>query len=196
MKFVGNNIYHVYNRSFNKHKVFFSEENYMFFLNKVTELKSLCDILAYCLMPDHFHLMIYLSSVTRQTAQSGQTGMHPLARKIGTILSSYTQAINKLEKSKGSLFQPKTKAKELDENSYAATCFHYIHQNPLKASLVSKIEEWKFSSFVEYYRDINNICNKELAFQLINLSRDKGHFYKESSLQISDSQSLKLFENE
>jgi putative transposase len=154
MQFDNEEFYHVYNRSFNKTKIFYTEENYSYFLRKLNTIKSICDIVAYCLMPDHFHLLIYIpreSEATLQTAQSGQTGIQLISRKIGTILSSYAQGINKQEKRAGSLFQPKTKAKQLDKENYPFNCFHYIHQNPHKAGLVNRIEDWRFSSFREYY---------------------------------------------
>src|SRR5258706_9988752 len=175
MHFEENTIYHVYNRSYNK-RVFYKDANYAFFLNKLKTLRGLCEVLAYCLMPDHFHLLVYLpenSEATRLTAQSGLTGIQVLSRKLGTILSSYTQAINKQEKRSGSLFQPKTKAKDASTNSYALTCFHYIHQNPLKAGLVKKIEDWQYSSFKEYYQGFDLICNKQLAVELLDIPTDE-----------------------
>jgi len=75
MHFEENTIYHVYNRSYNK-RVFYKDANYAFFLNKLKTLRDLCEVLAYCLMPDHFHLLVYLpenSGATRLPAQSGLT---------------------------------------------------------------------------------------------------------------------------
>lgn len=145
MKFEENNIYHIYNRGNNKEVIFFDDENYLFFLQKIKkELSPYCKVLAYCLMPNHFHLMVYttqkgcsfLDEETRPTTSSGQTStkMQVLTRKIGTLLSSYTRAINKKYNRTGSLFQQKTKAKCLldKDEHYPRVCFHYIHQNPLK----------------------------------------------------------------
>ena len=59
MKFYQGNIYHVYNRGNNSQKIFFEEENYIYFLKKMRRfLLPHCDILAWCLMPNHFHWMI------------------------------------------------------------------------------------------------------------------------------------------
>lgn len=188
MQFTDDEFYHVYNRSFNKSKVFYNEGNYLYFIRKLNSIRELCDMVAYCLMPDHFHLLIYIpseSDATRQTAQSGLTGMQLISRKIGTILSSYTQGINKQEKRSGSLFQPKTKAKLLDQKNYGFTCFHYIHQNPIKAGLVSKIEDWKFSSFNEYHHKSAGICKKDLAYQFLDIPQNEKLFY-EQSYQVID----------
>jgi putative transposase len=183
MHFSNEEFYHIYNRSFNKQKIFFKEENYVYFIRKLSSLKPLCEIVAYCLMPDHFHLMAFIpkeSEATRLTAQSGLTGIQLISRKLGTILSSYTQAINKQEDRTGSLFQPKTKAKELDKEEYLFNCFHYIHQNPHKSGLVNRIKDYPFSSFNDYYLDRSGICSKDVAYQFMDVLKDKTQFLNQS----------------
>jgi putative transposase len=97
----------------------------------------------------------------------------PLVQGISTLLSSYPQAINKQNDWSGSLFRSKTKAIPLIETElrtlakgnlyqphYAENCFHYIHDNPVKAKLVKKSEEWEFSSAPDYANKRNgNLCN-------------------------------------
>ena len=189
MKFQEDNIYHISNRGNNKQKIFFIEENYYFFLKKMQkELNSFASILAYCLMPNHFHLMVYVKRMqTGQAISSRQTSAdinsHPLVRKIGTLLSSYTRAINIQENRTGSLFQQKTKSKCLncEESSFlqVLTCLHYIHQNPIRAGLVNKLEGWQFSSFNEYVSEnILGLCNKKFVLQVLNIDANK--FYNES----------------
>ena len=153
MNFSEDCLYHVYNRTFQSTRAFLSDRNYRYFLDKLSTLTQLCNLLAYCLMPDHFHLLINIPT--------GSVGLAPLStleesphmqvicRKIGTILSSYTQGLNKHERRTGSLFQPRTKAKQLDMD-HAFNCFHYIHQNPVKAHLVQRMEDWRYSSVHEY----------------------------------------------
>lgn len=195
MHFDPQNFYHIYNRSFNKTLLFYKPSNYYYFIKKLNGLREYCDILAFCLMPDHFHLMIYINDqsegCTRLTAPSGLTGMQALTRKIGTVQNSYTQAINKQETRTGSIFQPKSKAKQLDQ---VFICFNYIHQNPLKAGLVSKIEDWEYSSFNEYYKGVDGICNIILANEMLDLPEDQELFYKQSYEVISDSIRMKILE--
>ena len=133
-------------------------------------------------MPNHFHLMIDVpekSEGLKSIDLGNPNSQQGLTRKIGTILSSYTQAVNKQEKRNGSLFQPKTKAIELQDNP-AFACFHYIHQNPLKAKLVSRLEDWPHSSFNEYFQYFHGLCNKELAFELLDIPRSQKEFYSQS----------------
>jgi putative transposase len=184
MHFEPNQIYHVYNRGNTKQNVFFTEANYIYFLNKVkTEWKNYCDVLCYCLMPNHFHFMLVPNAEgCKNIMLAGKdTHMQNLSKTIGKTLSSYTKAINLQNKITGNLFQKKTKAKLLTEirgindiftnHDYVLTCFHYIHQNPLQARMVNHLKEWPFSSYLDYYdRRNGSICNKSLAFQLLELA--------------------------
>ena len=181
MNFEENTIYHVYTRGNNQQLVFFTKANYLFFLQKIRkEIYPIVDIIAYCLMPNHFHFMILVKKPTKEIKK------HPLARKIGTLLSSYTRAINIQEERTGSLFQQKIKAIKIsyidefdDKTDYLTTCFHYIHQNPLKARLVEKMEDWEFSSFRDYAGFRNgSLINKRLAREILEL--DWENFYNES----------------
>jgi putative transposase len=174
MHFEPNSIYHVYNRGNNKQVIFFEKRNYEYFLNKIeADIASVCDILAYCLMPNHFHLLIHVPDKSISLNLIPNQNQQFLVRKIGTIQSSYSQAINKQENRTGSLFQQKTKAKLLDSNLYALTCFHYIHQNPLKAKLVDKMEGWIYSSFKDYLNEGSPICNLSIAKELIEIPTNR-----------------------
>ncbi len=181
MNFNPNSIYHVYNRGNNKQNIFFEKRNYDYFLKKIKlELTPICDVLAYCLMPNHFHLLIYVPEKTKGLNLLKNQNQQFLVRKLGTIQSSYSQAINKQENRTGSLFQQKTKAKFLDTDFYILTCFHYIHQNPLKANLVKKMEEWKYSSFTDYLAEASEICKISMARELIQIPSSREYFYNES----------------
>ena len=144
MFFVQGEFYHLYNRGNNKQIIFFSEKNYIFFLAKVKDqLLPYSEIIAYCLMPNHFHFLLQpTENGLKERNTFGGKSMQELAYRIGILLSSYSQAINKQNKTTGSLFQQKTKAKILSEISngsrisYFEQCFHYIHQNPVKAKTI------------------------------------------------------------
>ena len=127
MSFVAGRLYHVYNRGNNAQPIFFEPRNYAFFQKKMGDyLPGVCDVLAYCLMPNHYHLLIQVKAEGMEPA-SGISTVPRLARKLGTLQSSYTQAINKQEGRTGSLFQQKAKHKELSTDDYGLVCFQYIH---------------------------------------------------------------------
>ena len=110
MQFEPNHIYHIFNRGNNSQTLFFNRENYLFFLQKLkTYITPFADILAWCLMPNHFHLMVYTNRVilqfSEQMSQSHQfTKERSLNDSVSILLRSYTRAINKQENKTGSLF--------------------------------------------------------------------------------------------
>jgi hypothetical protein len=109
------------------------------------------------------------------------------------LLSSYTMAINKKYGRTGSLFRQKTKKKLLEGNGeHPFICFQYIHQNPLTAGLVGRMEDWEFSSFVDYLGlRKGSLCDQNLAYKLLDLSRDT--FHDESYKVISQEKIERLF---
>jgi len=176
MKLFPNNIYHIYNRGNNKQIIFFSRENYLYFLQKVRkQIKPFVEIMAYCLMPNHFHLLVF-SPVSFDSKE--------FADKFKILLSSYTRAVNKQQKNTGSLFQQHSRAKCLSYESksdtdYGLICFNYIHQNPYLAGLVKKIEDWEFSSIRDYLGLRNGtLCNKEFSIKTLGLPLSVKELYK------------------
>jgi REP element-mobilizing transposase RayT len=179
MRFEAGSLYHVYNRTHSREPAFHSADNYVYFLRKVERLRSWCDILAYCLMPNHFHILLH-AKPEGIAGVSNQERIQKLSRRIGNMLSSYTQAINLMRHKSGSLFQPRTKARLIESDDYGFICFHYIHQNPWRAGLVKKLEGWEYSSFREYLSGREEICNHSLTAEVLGVPLDTDRFYKES----------------
>ena len=183
MLFLEEQLYHIYNSGNNKETIFFKYRNYDFFLEKIE--KHICrfsDLLAFCLMPNHFHILIHTASNSEP---------YKLNEQIAIMLRSYTRAINQQEKRSGSLFQQKTKAKIVSE--YGLVCLNYIHQNPVKAGLTDKIEKWEYSSFREYLRlTEKNICNIDLSKMILGLPDGKD-FYTMSYSNIDNELIEKLY---
>ena len=159
MGFSDHSFYHVFNRGINKQKIFFNEDNYEYFLDKIeTHIAPHCDILSYCLMPNHFHLLI-------STIENSDK----LSKGLQIALFSYTRAINAQENRTGSLFSQNTKRKLIqvrDNGLYLKSVFNYIHENPVNAGLCTEPEDWKHSSFNEYFDLkplVRYICNTNIA---------------------------------
>jgi len=156
MQFVENQIFHVYNRGNNRQDIFFHEDNYLFFLDKMrTHLLPVSDFLAYCLMPNHFHFMIRANELTVAQVAKNQRDLAVCAFSKGMriALSSYAKAIQNQEGRSGSLFQQKTKSKQVSSlwtwEDYSLECLRYILYNPVKAGLVTRPEDWPYSNFRE-----------------------------------------------
>ena len=190
-------VYHLYNRGNNSQKIFFNRNNYLYFLQKVrNHLYPNCDILAYCLMPNHFHFLIHANSNSEKTKIHGNNQVNIFSENLRILLSSYTKAINKQEKRTGSLFQQNSKLKPINDIfhgkiskfgqiSYAYYCFHYIHNNPVNDGLVKNKEDWEFSSYQDYIGIRNgSLVNKNLTLKTISLEDDYMNNYNEIKLLI------------
>jgi len=118
-------------------------------------------------MPNHFHFLVF-----------SPLSFDPkiFADNFKILLSSYTRAVNIQNKTTGSLFQQHTRATCLTydtkhKTDYGLICFNYIHQNPLLAGLVEKIEDWEYSSIRDYLGLRNGtMCNKEFSIKTLGLS--------------------------
>ena len=182
MCFESGECYHVYNRGNNKRRIFYSDENYWSFIRKIEiQIGTLADLIAYTLMPNHYHLMLQPKEAGLVFRDSfGTKPMQELSYRIGIIQSSYSQLINNQNKSTGSVFQQRAKCKLLTKGiessglSYFEHCFHYIHRNPLEAGLVSNLNDWPFSSYLDYIQLKNeSLCNKEIFFGITGLTVDQ-----------------------
>lgn len=197
MQFEIDNIYHIYNQGNNKQLIFHSDENYHYFLKLYRKfVLPHADLLAYCLMPNHFHFLVNTNLHSIKTRKVGSLNLSELSNGIRMLLSSYSLAINKQENKTGSQFRQKTQAKllNIEEVNYPFTCFQYIHQNPLKAGLVERMEDWDFSSFKDYAKIRNgSLCNQDLAKNLIGF--DESNFIKESYAVIDNDKIAKIFNN-
>ncbi len=137
-------IFHIYNRGCNRNKIFFEENNYIYLLQKIKHFTSefKISVIAYCLMPNHYHLLL------RQNSEK------PLNKCVQFIFNGYSKAINKKYNRSGTLFQGKFKSVEVDEGESLNVC-RYIHRNPLDDRLVDKLENWKFSNYLEWIEKRN-----------------------------------------
>jgi putative transposase len=130
--------YHFYDRSTNNEIIFKDDGNYRLFLEHYKQYtEQYLSTIAYCLMPTHFHFLIKVTDAD----------ISSLKKNLAALLSGYTKALNRSFNRHGSLFQPHSKAKEIDDEHYLPTVISYIHQNPLRAGLVKHIEDWNYSSY-------------------------------------------------
>jgi putative transposase len=158
------NIYHVFNKSIAKFKIFPNHSFYVRFLELITyyknnpfikfseykklknKLKSancknndpIVQIIAYCIMPTHFHLVIY------------EKENKALSHYMRRILDSYTRYFNKKTKRQGPLWVGKFKKVLVTSDEQLLHLTRYVHLNPVSAGLVEKPEDWPYSSYREY----------------------------------------------
>ena len=170
--------YHIYNRGINGCSIFENENNYVFFLEKFNKyLSEFVDVYAYCLLKNHFHLLIKVKSVdlTFTKGQNFDKGLHSensiVSKQFAKFISSYSQAYNKQNQRHGALLESPFKRKRIQTEDYLKNVIIYIHLNPKEAGL--KYESYKFSS---YYGIISNFKTKLAKTETIELFDDLENF--------------------
>jgi len=138
--FTAGQYYHIYNRGVGKGKIFFNDRNYEYLLRLVKQYyqKHGATVIAYCLMPNHYHFLL------RQETDK------PLSKFIGVLFNAYVQALNLQQERTGTLFESRFKHKCVDKWEYLMMLCRYIHLNPVKARLVSCPEDWAYSNYREW----------------------------------------------
>ncbi len=179
MNFFPQQLYHIYNQGNNGQIIFRDHEDYLTFLRLIRRYIFIhTDIIAWCLMSNHFHLLVFTGEKSCTVIQQGGLKIEMLTNGIRKLLSSYARIFNKRYSQTGSVFRQKTKAKIMSTpetvlqniytcQEYNSYCFRYIHQNPVAAGLVKDGIHWAYSSYADYAGLRNgSLCNKNIAERL------------------------------
>ena len=136
--FQQNSYYHVFNRGNHKSDIFLNPYDYLRFLEKIEEYKDKCQIkvLCFCLMPNHFHLLLQ------------QLSTEPLTKFMLSLSTSYSKYFNIKYDQVGRLYQERFRAVEVTTDEYLLYLTKYIHLNPTKLKV--DITKYKWSSLNNY----------------------------------------------
>ena len=138
--FVQGHYYHIYNRGAGKAKIFQEDDNYYFVLGRIKKYGCKFDltVLAYCLMPNHYHLLV---------RQDGERAAGLLPQRV---FNSYSKAYNRKYEHSGTLFEGPYKVVHVTEEAHLRHLCRYIHANPVKNGVVESIEDWPYSNYLEW----------------------------------------------
>jgi REP element-mobilizing transposase RayT len=139
-EFAPGEYYHIYNRGAGRMAIFQEADNYLYLLRLVKRSSAELGVslIAYCLMPNHYHLLV---------RQDGHFAAGLLPAKV---FNSYTKAFNKRYDRTGTLLQGRFQAIRVDKDAYLTYLCAYIHGNPVKAGLVSDPAGWPYSNYLEW----------------------------------------------
>lgn len=139
-------IYHTMLRGIDRQMIFEDNEDYLRFIDILQECREDCGfkLYAYCLMGNHVHILLKTEDENLET----------IFKKIG---GRYVYYYNVKYKRVGHLFQDRFKSEPVEDDTYLLTVLRYIHQNPIKSKLCSKISDYPYSSYAEYLNDNSNI---------------------------------------
>jgi len=132
-------LYHVIVRGNQRRKTFRCDDDYKAYLDRLEKYRAKCDvrIYAYCLMPNHVHLLV-------------ETGSTPLAKFMQGLQQSYTQHFNRSYRKVGHLFQGRYQAIICDRDKYLLALVRYIHLNAVRAKLATRPERYFYSGHSSY----------------------------------------------
>ncbi len=176
------NTYHIWTHANGDENLFRSEDNYNYFLAKyLHHVHPVVATYAYCLMPNHLHLMVKVKSeeevlefLRKKKGDPGLTlqGFETLgglpnviSRQFSHLFNAYTQAFNKKYNRKGSLFIPNFRRKQIDNDEYFVRLIAYIHNNPIHHGFTQNLNDWPFSSRNAYLMDKLTKISKQEAMQ-------------------------------
>jgi len=149
--------YHIYNRGINSCLIFENDENKKFFLKQFSKyLLGKISIFAYCLMDNHFHLVIRLNHEEKIVTQA-----------FSNFFNSYSKAFNKQTNRTGSLFEKHFKRIKLNDENYLKHLILYVHLNP-KHHLDLNFKEYKFSSYEAFISEKETKIEKEKVLKLFS----------------------------
>jgi REP element-mobilizing transposase RayT len=141
--FLAGEFYHLYNRGVDRQAVFFTEENFNYGVRLLTEKASRHDVslVAYCLMPNHYHFLV------RPRRDDSVSAF------ANGLFGAYVQAVNAQRGRVGPLFQGPFSAIRVSRDAYLAHLARYIHLNPVAASLVARPQDWPYSNYNQMVDD-------------------------------------------
>jgi putative transposase len=135
--FVADLPHHITQRGNNRSPIFFSDDDYSFFLEVLQEakLKHSCLIYSYCLMGNHFHLLV---------EPKEKENISLLMKFLG---AKYVRYVNKIYNRTGTLWEGRFKSSLIDKELYFLACLHYIEMNPVRAGITNSPELYRWSSY-------------------------------------------------
>ena len=150
--FLPDQYYHFYNRGNNRQAVFFERDNYIYFLKGIKRyLRGKVEIIAYCLMPTHYHILArVIEQQTSEVLKTSEVSSKQVSLAMQKFLISYTKAINKRFDRVGALFQGQFHGKPITHYKHLLILCAYIHANPVKDGLAASPEMWDFSNYLEW----------------------------------------------
>ena len=174
--------YHIYNQGNNGENLFKEERNYGYFLKKYKQyISPICHTYAYCLLPNHFHLMVQFKNVEelhhafpkkfpnpelRSTIENFDIEVSKaISNQFRFFFGAYSKAINKSFNRRGKLFSQPFKRVIVDNEPYFTHLVAYIHRNPLHHNFCRNYKFWKHSSYFAYVNSSSKIVQTRFLLE-------------------------------
>lgn len=180
--------YHIFNRGNDGALIFYHQKNYVYFLKKYDAyMSNYVDTYAYCLLPNHFHLLVRVKKwndiFQAAIADFKHTSDIPphilVSEKHRRFFLAYAKAINKQEDRKGSLFQKTFRRKKVSDDDYFTNLIWYIHHNPIHHQVCDKLD-YPWSSYPRLLLETESKLKKVELFDWFGSKRQFVDFHKQN----------------
>ncbi len=161
--FIAGRYFHIYNRGVNGEDIFKEQQNYYYFLQQyIIYCSGVLETLAYALLKNHFHLLVYVKENVQVPKYNGQ-GIIQLnaSKQLSHFFNSYAQSINKVSKRTGPLFESPFERKLIDNDSYLTSVIYYCHYNAQLHEFVKDFKDWEFSSYHTILKNDNSFLKSQ-----------------------------------
>jgi putative transposase len=162
--------YHIVQRGNNREACFIESENYQYYLELWRQLSKRYGVKvhAYCLMTNHIHIL-----VTPESKRS-------ISDTMKVVGSRYAQYINLKYRRTGTLWEGRHRSSLVQSERYLLSCYRYIELNPVRAGMVSRPEEYRWSSYaINAWGDEGWLTPHEEYLRMGNSADDRLHAYRE-----------------
>lgn len=186
-----NTSFHIFNHANGFENVFLEAENYRYFMEKYQlYISPIAETYAWCLMPNHFHLVIrvrkretienllknsksnFPGSSCSKVQNFGTTEINDsdiekyLSKQFANLFSCYTQSFNKMYKRMGSLFIKNFKRQPIENKQHFLNTVVYTHRNPIHHGFCNGFNEWRYSSYFDSINSDNSLIQAEKLLKM------------------------------
>lgn len=185
--YINSNYLHIMSQGIRKEYIFCKErykQEYLNLLKKYYSMSDKIDLLFYCIMDNHVHLLVYIEDIK------------DLSNIMNKINTSYGIYYNKQEDRVGYVFRNRYYIQEIIDQRQLFTTIAYIHKNPLEAEIVEKLEDYKYSSYNLYRNEQVSERIFKLAFNCDKYKEAKETFYEIHKIEYSEFSEGKMLERE
>ena len=172
--FVRGRYYHIYNRGAGRQAIFIEERNYTYVLRLLKKVANECDItvVAYCLLPNHYHWLLR------------QDGATPAGKVPARVFGSYTQAFNRAYERTGTLFEGPYNALAVEAGTHFVNLCCYIHLNAVHHGLVDTPDQWLYSNYLEWIdKRQGTLVDRDLVRNYFAAPQEYEGFVRNAQLQ-------------
>ncbi len=155
-------VFHIFNRGNNRENLFREERNYPYFIGLIEKhLSPIAEIYAFCLMKNHYHLLLRLHDEDRFPEKYLKNPSKPFSN----LFNAYAKACNKAYGRTGSLFEEHPRRKRIEDEAFLVNAVKYIHLNPVEHGFVHDINDYPWSSYPHYRDQKESFLNKEYVLE-------------------------------